>query len=544
MNNNSKSEKASVLLIALLTITIVSLLCATSLYVALQNTNTGMQTAGWQQALTGAETGIDAAVRALNAYVSPAPGSSPSDAWSVSGWKIASQSGTSLPTTEPSASPASSATSPPDSGHYNYLPSSILTVNVPNSGGEGAAKVATWVTIDTAGMLTSQDSHGQQWYRVRSTAQTIYPSGSSILKRVSNNRLDSDLRNTLSMHFNRRGGSVLGPTRTIEVVLKPLLSSSIWGMGLTLQNALSMSGGGIVDHFNSSTTPTSTFLTSPSTYRSTFYNETLVGLLNANGSDLRSTYVYGQVSYSTTSAAPKNTTNVQGNPKLTTPFTSDVPTVSDPSWVTGAYLGYTGGSNPPFSDTSGFNKAYIKITGDFNVPAGKSVHFAQGKDSSNNPINNYTVWITGKYNTSGSGYVTQDAGITVTWYVDNSITTSGGSYINPGSAADASFIGVAPNSPYSTQTNAATFTVSGGGSFIGTIEAPGYSGTVSGSGSFTGGIFANSLTISGGASFHYDDALNNGGSTDPLIGNYAFASWFEDNSAPTHKDLKGNYVVY
>jgi len=28
------------------------------------------------------------------------------------------------------------------------------------------------------------------------------------------------------------------------------------------------------------------------------------------------------------------------------------------------------------------------------------------------------------------------------------------------------------------------------------------------------------------------------------VGNFAFASWFEDNSAANHKDVKGNYVVY
>ncbi len=95
-----------------------------------------------------------------------------------------------------------------------------------------------------------------------------------------------------------------------------------------------------------------------------------------------------------------------------------------------------------------------------------------------------------------------------------------------------------------TQNNATTFTISGNGSFVGTIEAPAYTGTISGSGSLAGGIFASTLTISGGASFHYDDALDTGGAGNPTVGNYAFASWFEDNSNPTHKDSKGNYIVY
>src|SRR6266404_229128 len=253
MNKNSVgNEKGSVLIIALMTITIITMICATSLYIASQNTNTGMQTAGWQQSLTAAESGIDAAVRALNAYVSPSPGVSPAAAWS--NWYTVN---TALPTPspgvaaagttyEPSAT-ATPATAPPTSSHYNYIPSSRLTVNLPNPGGEGATQVATWVTIDTAGMTTGQDANNKQWYRIRSMAQTIYPTGSALLKRVANNRLDNDLRNSLMLNFNRDGGGTVGPTRMIEVVLKPLFSS---GMPILLQNALTMSGGGTIDHFS------------------------------------------------------------------------------------------------------------------------------------------------------------------------------------------------------------------------------------------------------------------------------------------------------
>ena len=38
---------------------------------------------------------------------------------------------------------------------------------------------------------------------------------------------------------------------------------------------------------------------------------------------------------------------------------------------------------------------------------------------------------------------------------------------------------------------------------------------------------ADDLTISGNGGFHYDEALN-ANTTDPTVGNYAFASWFED----------------
>ncbi len=527
MNQNPiSSQKGSVLIIALMTITIITMICATSLYIASQNSNTGMQTAGWQQALTGAENGVDAAVRALNAYISPTGSASPAAAWSAAGWKVASQTGTSLPTSEPSS--GSSASAPPNSTHYNYLPSSSLTVNLPNAGGEGATQVSTWVTIDTAGMQTSQDSHGQQWYRVRSTSQTIYPSGSALLKRVSNNRLDNDLRNSLMLHFNRTGGSTLGPTRKIEVILKPLFSSF---MPVLLRNDLDMSGGGVIDKFNSNTTPTSTFLSSPDTYRSTVYNDTLVGILNADGSDLKNTFIYGEVAYSTTGAAPKNTNNIQGTPKLTTPFSSTIPSVSDPAGTPDATYG---AGSPPFATIAAGTKAHpklVKITGNFTVPGGQSVTITAPNSGADN---NYIIfWVTGNYTTSGSGFISQASGVHTTWYVDGDMTTSGQSYTNgDGVASEVSFIGVGGSG--------SKFTISGGGNFVGTILAPNYDGTISGSGALVGSVVANSLNISGGASIHYDDALT--GSTGD--GNYAFASWFEDNSDPSHKDVKNNYVVY
>jgi len=340
------------------------------------------------------------------------------------------------------------------------------------------------------------------------------------------------------LQFNRDGGSTLGPTRTIEVVLKPLVSANSGGGGLLLQNALQMSGGGTIDHFDSGITATATFLTSPDTYRSTNYNEMLVGMLNADGSDLKSTYVYGEVAYSTNGAAPKNTTNIQGTPKLTTPYTSTFPTVSDPGGTPD--LTYAAGS-PPFTTIAAGTKAHpkiVKINGNFTVPGGQSVTITAGNVGVDN---NYIIfWITGSYTTSGTGFISQASGVHTSWYIDGDITTSGSSYINGDNlASEVSFYGIGSNSANP------KFTISGSGSFIGSITAPNYSGTISGSGSLVGSVVASTLTISGGASFHYDDALStvSGGAT-ASVGNYAFASWFEDNSAPNHKDVKGHYVVY
>jgi len=59
------------------------------------------------------------------------------------------------------------------------------------------------------------------------------------------------------------------------------------------------------------------------------------------------------------------------------------------------------------------------------------------------------------------------------------------------------------------------------------INTPGFDVRDSGNGSFNGALIGNSLTVTGNANFHYDEAL--GKNTAGLaVGNYAFASWFED----------------
>jgi hypothetical protein len=88
-----------------------------------------------------------------------------------------------------------------------------------------------------------------------------------------------------------------------------------------------------------------------------------------------------------------------------------------------------------------------------------------------------------------------------------------------------------------------TVTISGGSDFVGTFNVPGYDVTISGGGSLDGGLIANTLTENGGSGLHYDEALGKGAAS-ATIGNYAFASWFEDNAIPNHKDQNGNRVIY
>ena len=153
------------------------------------------------------------------------------------------------------------------------------------------------------------------------------------------------------------------------------------------------------------------------------------------------------------------------------------------------------------------------------MPGGRSFRLAPSNGSSGPTY--VIIWVTGKFTTSGSGFITQDANVKATWVVDNNITVSGNSYNNQsGYAAYASFVGVGSNHY--------TVTDSGSATFIGTINAPGYDVTISGTGAYSGSVIGNTITLSGSGGFHYDEDLKGGYS----VANFTYASWFEDNSDP------------
>jgi hypothetical protein len=515
----SKAQRGSVLITTLLTITILTLICATSLYVASQNGNAGMQTASWQQALTGAESGVDRAIRALNTDKTGGTG-----AWT--GWS--KQAYTTMPTQPPLGSPAPSPTAangPPASGYYNYYSSSALSPAISLSGipgatptpvppPEGNTAIWGWVTIDMGTMGT--DSNGNQWYRIRSTGVA----GTNGLFRASNNKLDNDLRNTISLRFNRKTNTAIGnlgtsappqATRSIEVIMQPL-TTSIWARGITLASAITMSGGAFVDSFD----PRSVFKSTNGLWDITKrQNHGEIAMHDSTGSDLKGMYVYGNLSYN--GPAVKNTSNVAGT--ISTPGPGSPPAVSSPGWTSGYTNKGTWSGTDTISAGNKSNPARYKYNS-LTVPGGAVLTIAAPNSGTDN--NYIEIWVTGKFTTSGSGVINQDPKVHTIVYVGDDITVSGTSFNNQsGLATNVNFIGYGPTG--------SKVTTSGSGSFIGTINAPNYDVTISGGGSFSGAIIANSLNISGSGGFHYDESLAvNGSST--TVGNFAFASWFEDNS--------------
>jgi hypothetical protein len=361
--------------------------------------------------------------------------------------------------------------------------------------------------------------------------------------------LDNSLRK-LSLFTDRITGASTGnkghAQRTIEVIAQAL-PQSIWARGITLKGAITMSTSGTIDSFDSN---------SPFKSNNGLYDPSLVASARLLGeswpnhgdiattnsgttSNLGYTYVYGNLAYS--GSTVKNATNVEGN--ISTPFYATIPPTTDPAsygsggytwtnpnpqggqtYIWPTYTPYTGAPATNIFTVTGSQSSpsLIKITGDFNLGGSTTFNIVNGnappQPGGTPPPAYVNIWVTGQFNTGGTSKVVQAGNVYVTWIVDKDITVSGSSYSNQsGLAANTSFIGVGTSNKVNE---------SGTSSFIGTINAPGYDVTVSGSGSFVGALIGKTINISGSASFHYDTALNNGANSD--IGNYAFASWFED----------------
>ncbi len=472
-----------------------------------------MQTASWQQALAGADTAVDEAIAALNL--------NNSQGWT--NWKKVTSS--QLPTSQPSG--GATATTAPDSGKYNYLVSTTpLARPTPGALPEGnTTGVTWWATVDTAGLDATKDANGNQWYRIRGTGVAGVPGP----PRVSNNRLDNDLRK-LSLFLSRQTGSTISSpqaSRTIEVVVQPIATGT-WARGVTTRTWMSMAGDrnnliALVDSFDSSNLAKSTLGLYDIVKRQSHGD---LAMVDSTKADLGNTYVYGNLTYNGPTVA--NATAWNGNNgtifgNIATPFNYTIPDTADPTWTPGTYTTYAGGSVLPLLIVTAGPKANpvrIKINGDFTVPAGQTLTILN-QDAS--MTNNYIeFWVTGKFTTLPGGLpggiIVQSPLVHATWYVDNDITVNGASYLVT-RAENLGFVGVGNNH---------TVTEAGILPFIGTFNAPGFDVKISGVGGFSGAILANTLTLNNLGSIHYDEALK--GLTSNTVGSYAFASWFEDNS--------------
>jgi Tfp pilus assembly protein PilX len=493
-------EQGSVLMTALLTITILTMICATSLYITSQNANGTTQTTSWQQSLAGAEAAVDQAINALN-----------TGTWNVSGsgntWYNVTGS---LPNGGKPTNTSTTATTYPGTGKYNWCNPTAMTLN-----GEASNSVSMWVTIDKASLAV--DQNGNQPYRIRALGVVGAPGP----PRVSNQKLDNDLRK-ISLKFDRfssSGSGAIGTpqaARRIEVIVTPV-SKSVWARGITLQKSINMNGSNFnfIDSFDSTNPFKSTNGQWDLAKRQSHGD---VGTINSTGSNLSGTYLYGNLQYS--GPAVQNTQNVQGT--ISTPFTTPIPPTSDPTWAAGSWNASPTQINGNGTLAAGTKSqpALYKLS-QITVGAGNTLTITAPNSGTDD--NYIEIWVTGKINISGTGaLLDQDQKAHIIIYADNDVTVSGSGINNKtGVATNLTINGIGNHN----------INISGTGNLIAAVNAPGYDVTIVGNADFSGALIGNTISISGSGSFHYDEALATYGNSTTL-GNYAYASWFEDNSDP------------
>lgn len=233
----SPSQHGGALVLALVTIAILSALLGTMLRSVSTKYWTAFQVASWEEALFAAEGGADVAMVALRKSVQK-------DASAWTGWTVVKKNG------------GASATTPGLIG-LGVDENLTYTATLTTHGGEGNSTLSATVIIDAPASLKAS---GQQWYRVRSTGKAPLPGPG----RVSGDKLDNLLRRLSLVNdadYAKQGGGskkVTTPmaTRTVECVAKP---ATLFTQALMSEVQIRNDGAGlIVDSYDSANAAKST----------------------------------------------------------------------------------------------------------------------------------------------------------------------------------------------------------------------------------------------------------------------------------------------
>ncbi len=465
LQSRHANQSGSVIIAALGILTVTSVVVGMALLEAQHRFRTSHQSSRWSQAVNAAEAGVEMALM-----------SAQRNSWTADGW---------------SAAPGAPGTAP-------------VTKNFPlSSGVSGASPTSADVFVEKITLS------GKQWLRVRSTGRASLSGGA-----VAGVDARDVLLRKLSLRQDRVTGASMGATpqatRMIEVLAEPQTRSPFM-RPLLLDKKFTMSGGW-VDSFDSSDPTKSTNGLYDVTKRQ---SNGVVGINDTQGaSNFGGAPIYGDVAY--TGPAPTNTSGVTGN--ITTPFSDPVAPVAAPTWTTFNATPTVISNSTTLTGGTQAAPARYKVSS-VTVSGGKVLTMAPHAPGADSYIE---VWVTGKFTTSGSGYILQQPGVHVTYHIEGEVTVSGSSFNNQSNIAAKNMINVISPAPGVNQ----KVTVSGGGTFTGVINAPGADFTISGSASLSGAMIGKTMSMSGGANVHYDEALSRMGGGGMGSG-YRVASWVE-----------------
>lgn len=458
-------KRGSAILAGLAVLAVTTLIVGAALSEARNRYRTSHHSSCWSQAGPAAEAGVELALMSAQA-----------NSWTANGW---------------SAAPGAPGAAP------------VTKTYALSAGVTGSRTISADVSVSK--IVFS----GMDWLRIRSTGRANLTGGA-----IAGVDAQDVMLRKLSFRYDRvTGASQSGTpqaTRMIEVLAEPL-SRSPFLRPILMDKMFTMSGGW-VDSFDSSDPTKSTnglYVFAKKT------NNGDVGINDTQGSSgFSGAPIYGDVAY--TGTAPTGMSGVTGN--ITTPFTDPVQPVAAPVW--GIFNGSPTVINGTMTLTGGTkaSPARYKVSS-LTVGGGKVLTLAPHAAGAESYVE---IWVTGNFTTSGSGYITQAAGVRATYHIAGDVTVSGSSFNNQSNIAANNMINVISIGAASNQ----KVTVSGGGNFIGTINAPAAAFTVSGSASMSGAIIGKTMNISGGANVHYDEALALLGGSGGTSG-YSVRSWLE-----------------
>jgi len=266
------------------------------------------------------------------------------------------------------------------------------------------------------------------------------------------------------------------------------------GSVILSKSDINFSGGSIVDSFDSRLGP----------YTALTRKDGAVVMSNSGAAD--SVHIGTATVYGKAATGPGGTVTTDSSGSL-----------GDLAWHAAAKTGIEAGTtsadvaasfpsnSPPtgafFTPSSGIvngtNYTYALGSGTY-----QTTKFTIGGGGSAIVTGDVELYVTSDFTISGSGWMWLAPGASLKIYVNGKFTVSGGGIANgTGLAEKLSVLGLNGNT---------TCTYSGSSAFIGRINCPNAAVTVSGSGGFYGAMTGNTVTLSGGAGVHYDEALGGG----------------------------------
>lgn len=384
--------------------------------------------------------------------------------------------------------------------------------NAPGSPGPATKSVALDTGVPATNVNISVDQismSGSQWLRIRSVgiADAFGGSVAGIDSR------DVILRK-LSLRKNRStGATVSAPkaTRTIEVLAQPVAQSK-YTRALLIDQKMNMTGSSMIDSFDSSDPTKSTGSLYDVAKRQSHGD---VGINDTQGlSDLLSSYLYGNLSYSGPAVA--NTGNVQGT--ITTPFNKPVAPNLAPTWATFNATPTSITSTSTLTGGAQGTPARYKVS-NLTITGSNKVTLAPHAAGAESYVE---IWITGVFKTTASANVQVNPGVHATFYIGGNIDISGSALNNQNPFAANFILNLITPAAGVTQ----TVDITGSGTNIAVIDAPAANITMTGSGDFSGAVIGKTFKTTATRLIHYDEALAKfaGGGAATY---YRVASWVE-----------------